>query len=192
MSADKAMEDFGFKHNTNWCVITGAPSSGKTSVVEELAHRGYAIQTEVARELIEAGLRKGMSLEQIRDRDHVQKLQKRILKLKQAREMALHTETFVFMDRGLPDSIVYYRLAGLDTAEAVAASRHFRYRAIFLFDRLPIQKDGVRTESEQQAKDIDRMLEEDYRSLGYSVTRVPVLSIEARADFNHRRLGLCA
>ena len=49
----------GFKYDTNWCVFTGAPSSGKTSVIEEMAHRGYAVQNEVARELIEGALRNG-------------------------------------------------------------------------------------------------------------------------------------
>ncbi len=173
-----------FKYQTNWCVVTGAPSSGKTSVVEELAHRGHAIQAEVARELIEECLRRGKSLAEIRDQpDGIRLLQRRILELKLAREMALDPETLVFMDRGMPDSITYFRLAGLDTLEAAASSRLFRYRAVFIFERLPIKKDGIRTESESDAAKIDILLEEDYRSLGYHPIRVPVLPIAERADF---------
>lgn len=173
----------GFEQDTNWCVITGAPSSGKTSVVVELARRGYAIQDEVARELIEAAMRSGESLEDIRGAGHAKYFQRHILVLKQAREKALDPQARVFMDRGMPDSITYYRLAGLDPALAVAASRRFRYRAVFMLDRLPLVKDGVRTETEAQAAAIGQALEEDYKGLGYVPVHVPVLSIQARADF---------
>jgi len=38
--------------HTNWFVITGAPSSGKTKVIEHLAQRGYRVQHEVGYEVI--------------------------------------------------------------------------------------------------------------------------------------------
>jgi predicted ATPase len=59
----------------------------------------------------------------------------------------------------------------------------FQYRAVFIFDRLPLKKDGVRTEDEALAAQIDAGLEADYRSVGYRPVRVPVLSIEKRTDF---------
>lgn len=178
-----------FRYKTNWCVITGAPSSGKTSAVEELAHRGFAIQNEVARELIEACLQKGKTIEEVRN--DTKALQKKILELKLAREMALNLDTLVFMDRGMVDSITYFRLAGLETMEAEAASFLFKYRAVFLFDRLPIVKDAVRTEDDALAGKIDKMLEEDYRALGYTPVRVPVMPIVERADFILRHLEEC-
>lgn len=170
-----------FRNKTNWCVITGAPSSGKTSVIKELAHRGYAIQGEVARELIELGISQGKSLEVIR-RD-AKDLQREILEVALAREMALDLDKRVFLDRGLPDSITYFKLAGLDGLEARATSYLFQYRAVFLFDRLPVVKDDVRTEDEALADKIDKMLEEDYKSVGYTPIRVPVMGIQERADF---------
>lgn len=179
----------GFRHVTNWCVFTGAPSSGKTSVLEEMAHRGFAVQNEVARELIETALRHGKTLSDIRDRDHVQQLQHRIVKLKLAREKGLRPETLVFSDRGTPDSIAYYRLAGLDVTEAVVASKIFKYRAVFLFDRLKLVHDDVRTEDDAQAIAIEKMIIADYQSLGYAPVRVPVMPIAERADFILRHLG---
>lgn len=173
---------------TNWCVITGAPSSGKTSVIEELARRGHAIQNEIARDLIEECLRHGMTLSEVRGAEYAKELQQRILKLKNAREMELEPATLIFSDRGTPDSVSYFRVAGLDTSLAVKASKVYRYRAVFILDRLPIKKDGVRTESDEQAAMLDAMLEEDYRSLGYAPVRVPVLPIPARADFILARL----
>ena len=178
----------GFKYKTNWCVITGAPSSGKTSVIKELAHRGYAIQGEVARELIEIGINQGRSLDNIRQ--DVGDFQKGILEVALAREMALDLNMTVFLDRGLPDSITYFKLAGIDGFEASAISLLFQYRAVFIFDRLPIVKDDVRTEDEALANKIDKMLEADYNSVGYNPIRVPVLPIEKRADFILSKLNI--
>lgn len=181
----------GFRFETKWCAITGAPSSGKTSVIEELAHRGHAVQNEVARELIADSLRHGKSLAEVRDAAHVQALQRRILKLKIAREKGLDRGTLVFNDRGTPDSICYFRLAGMDPSPAIEASKIFHYQAVFLFERLPaLIRDGVRTENEAQALEIEKMLEADYRALGYDVVRVPVLPIDARTDFVLRHLGV--
>lgn len=180
-----------FKYKTNWVAITGAPSSGKTSVVEELMHRGYPVQNEVARELFQTCLKNGETLQQIRnDPAEVQRLQKQILERALAREMALDVNKVVFMDRGLPDSITYFKLAGLDTLEAEATSRIFQYRAVFIFERLPVVKDGLRTEDEAQANKIDGMLEEDYKSAGYAPIRVPVVPVKERADFILKKLGL--
>lgn len=170
-----------FKYKTSWVVITGAPSSGKTSVIRELAHLGYAIQGEVARELIEISMNHGRTLEEIR-RD-VAALQSSILEVTIAREMGLDPEMRIFMDRGLPDSITYLRLAGLDGMEARALSALFQYQAVFIFDRLPVIKDNVRTESDALANKIDKMLEEDYKSAGYAPIRVPVMPVGERADF---------
>ena len=38
---------------TNWCVITGGPCTGKTTVVELLAQRGYKTTIEHARHYID-------------------------------------------------------------------------------------------------------------------------------------------
>lgn len=180
-----------FETETSWIVITGAPSSGKTSVIDALTSRGYAVQGEVARELIEECLRHGLSLADVKA-DGGKQLQADILRIKTSREKQLAPLDTVFMDRGMADSISYFRLAGLDTNAAMAACRHFRYRAVFIFDRLPVIRDGVRSEDEAAAMQIDVMLEADYRSLGYVPVRVPVMPIAARTDFILKTLGLPA
>lgn len=176
---------------TNWVAITGAPSSGKTSVIEELERRGFTTQGEVARALIETLLEGGRSISEIRQNSqNIQDLQRKILDLKFARETALDTRKLVFMDRGMPDSITYFRLAGLDTREAERMSRIHEYRAVFIFDRLPVVHDRARTETEAEAEQIGRMLEADYLSLGYNVSRVPVMPVAERADFILKTMGI--
>lgn len=178
-----------FEHTTRWVVITGAPSSGKTSVIDDLRARGYAVQGEVARELIEECLRRGLTVEDVR-REGGQQLQRDILRIKREREAAVDPTECVFMDRGMPDSIPYFRLAGLDVAMAVQACRTFRYAAVFVFDRLPLVKDGIRAEDESLAQKIDEMLRADYKSLGYDPIAVPVMPIAQRSDFILQALGL--
>lgn len=182
----------GFKYDTNWCVITGAPSSGKTSVIDELSKRGYPIQTEVARELIEECLRHGMTLAEIRGAEYVQELQRKILRFKLAREAALDEKKLVFADRGTPDSIVYFKLAGIDAKQAIEASHLYHYRAVFMLDRLPLVKDGVRSESDAQAEKIGDQIESAYRALGYELIPVPVLPVPERVDFILQKLGMPA
>ncbi len=181
-----------FEQDTNWCVITGAPSSGKTSVIDELAKRGYPVQTEVARELIEEALRHGMTLAEVRGKGYIQEFQQKILRFKLGRERALDTTKLVFNDRGTPDSIVYFRLAGLAVDDAVKASMVYRYKAVFMLDRLPLVKDGVRSEDDAQAEKIGGMIAEAYTALGYEMIYVPVLPILARADFILQKLGMPA
>lgn len=176
-----------FKVNTNWCVITGAPSSGKTSVINELVRRGYQTEPEVARDLIEDCLQHGMKIEEVRARNDW--LQNEILRLKLDRERKQDPNQLVFLDRGIPDSLTYLRIAGLDLSAARNASREFCYRAIFIFDRLSVVKDGIRTESDEIAHQIDLALEQDYRDLEYNPIRVPVMSIIDRADFILKTLG---
>lgn len=171
------------RENTQWIVITGAPSSGKTSVIEELARRGFPVQPEVARELIDSLLSKGETLEEIRGKDHVRQLQRKILAMQLARERHLNPGQIVFLDRGLGDSVAYFRQAGLNPLRVMATARRRRYRAVFIFDRLPVQRDEARTETDEEAARIGKMIEADYVSLGYCPVRVPVMPIAARADF---------
>ena len=37
---------------TDWIVITGPPSSGKTTLIEKMAEKGYEVLHDIAREII--------------------------------------------------------------------------------------------------------------------------------------------
>ena len=80
----------------------------------------------------------------------------------------------------MPDSISYFKLKGFEPSKITQLSIRFRYAGVFLFDRLPLQEDGVRVEDEQAAAFLDKQLELDYRNLGYDVTRVPAMSVQDR------------
>ena len=163
---------------TNWCVITGAPSSGKTTLIIHLEKAGYEVVHEVARALIQSELARGLTLEQIRADKKT--FENKILEAKVALEADLVKETLIFFDRGIPDSIAYFDIAGLDTGLAVEKSPSNHYRKVFLLDRLPFEKDRVRIEEQATADKLDQALEKSYRILGYEVTRIGVMSVEER------------
>lgn len=166
---------------TRWRVITGAPCSGKTAVIEELAHRGHPVVPETARAHIDRELARGRCLEEIKADPAA--FEGRIFHTKLELENRLPAGQPYFLDRGLPDSIAYFRLEGLDPEEPRTHSRQVRYHRVFLFERLDFLKDPVRSENTQTAALIERLIEEAYGSLGYPLVRVPVLTVAERADY---------
>jgi predicted ATPase len=171
---------------TKWVVITGAPCSGKSSVISVLELRGYRVVHEVARTYINELLKSGKNLQEIK----ADKLnfERTILHRKLAIEDTLAEKETVFLDRGLPDSIAYFKSAGIDPSEPLKKSREVRYRKIFHFQRLLFKKDHVRAEDELMLENLDRLLKQSYKILSYDVVDVPVLTVEQRADFILKRL----
>jgi predicted ATPase len=166
---------------TRWCVITGAPCSGKTAVIGELARRGFRVVPEAARSFIDVEMKKGRTIAEIKS--DPARFEGHIFRTKLALEARLPADERVFLDRALPDSIAYYRLEGLDPAEPRRRCRRVRYSHVFLFEPIEFTKDTVRSEDAQTAARIERLIEDAYGELGYAIIRVPVMPIPARTDF---------
>lgn len=163
---------------TNWYVITGAPSSGKTTLLKELKKLGYRVVHEVARAYIETQMDQGRTLEEIRS--DAESFENWVLNTKIAIEAKLPEEEVIIFDRAIPDSIAYFEIAGMDTNDAIAKSPRNRYKNIFLLDQLPYVTDHARIEDRQTAVKLDQGLEAGYKMLGYEVTRIGVMSVQER------------
>lgn len=170
---------------TNWHVITGAPCSGKTTVIDHIESLGYMVVPEVARIYITNEIKKGRALGQIKGDNSFEYT---ILAEKIKIEDSLPEDKMLFLDRAVPDSIAYFKLAGLNTDELIQRGRILRYKKIFLFERLRFEKDKIRTEDEAEIALLDRLLEESYQMLCYNVVHVPVLSTRDRAKYILQRL----
>ena len=162
-------------------MITGAPCSGKTTVVRELEQRGFKVVHEVARAHIAGELAKGKTMETIKA--DVAAFERHILMEKNSIESALDPTETIFLDRAIPDSIAYYRLYGLDPEEPIEYAKKFQYKKVFLFDRFEFDKDRVRDENDAEAEMLDRLLCESYEMLGYEILRVPIAPIPDRVRF---------
>jgi predicted ATPase len=159
-------------------VITGAPCSGKTAVIQMLEQRGYKVVHEVARAYIDNELTRGKTLPEIKADEWA--FEHHILMEKVRIESRLNKDEIIFFDRGVPDSIAYYKLNRLDDTEPFQKSGEVRYQNVFLFERLRFLTDPVRSEDEKTALRLNRLIEESYQSLGYDIIYVPLLSIEER------------
>ena len=167
-------------------MITGAPCSGKTAVIKMLEQRGYKVVHEVARAYIDNELMRGKTLPQIKADEWA--FERHILMEKVRIESTLKKDEVIFFDRGVPDSIAYYKLNGLDSTEPFQKSGEVRYQNVFLFKKLRFLTDPVRSEDEKTARRLNRLIEESYQSLGYDIIHVPVLSVEERTEFVLERL----
>lgn len=175
---------------TRWVVITGGPSSGKTTTVNHLKSLGYSSSPEAARTLIDMGIGSGLTIQEIRRDD--EKFNQSILSIQLALENILLPEKLCFHDRGVPDSLAYIKNAGGDEVYANEVALKRKYLSVFLLDLLPFEKDYARVEDSEKAKSIDGLIYLTYQELGYKVIRVPVLSIEKRSRFILDKLGLSA
>jgi predicted ATPase len=167
---------------TNWCVITGGPSSGKTTTVNILRERGYVTTIEHARHYIDTQRVSGRTIEEIRANQRA--FQRGILDMQVAEEKALDPRAQVFLDRALPDALAYYRFLGLTPDDGyLSLIRPRRYRAVFVLDLLPLAADYARTEDQTAQVQIHRLLTEVYAELGYLPLAVPALPPDQRVDF---------
>lgn len=163
---------------TNWNVLTGAPGSGKTTLVESLAKLNFATACEAARDCI----LKLLAVQQGMQPFDQAQLQKDIFSAMEAREQNLSPEELHFFDRGLPDSMAYYRFHQLDLSELRSATQKYRYKNVFYCHELPIKNDSVRIENQNEAHLIGQYIRDAYIELGYSLIELPPVSVEERME----------
>ncbi len=170
------------QRQTNWYVITGGPSSGKTTTVNLLKERGYITTFEHARHYLDTQRLKGKTIEDVRKQQR--EFQLGVLDMQIEQENQILPDVLVFLDRAIPDALAYYRFLNLPEDEKLTeALRTVSYKKVFILDCLPLVKDYARTEDETAQKKIHALLIEVYESLGFPVIQVPVLPPKQRVDF---------
>ena len=167
---------------TNWYVITGGPSTGKTTVINLLTEKGYKTTIEHARHYIDTMKEEGRTVEEIRT--NKRKFQLGVLDMQIEQEAELSPSDTVFLDRAIPDAMAYYRFLKLEYDKILLdAMKEVAYKKIFILDRLPFVNDYARTEDEQAQKLIHQLIIEVYQSLEFPVVFVPVISPDERVEF---------
>lgn len=173
---------------TNWYVITGAPSSGKTTLINQLASAGYTIAPEVARDYIKGLLESNHTLDDI-IHDNLQ-LQREILAIALKRERRLQANQLIFFDRGTPDSLGYFRYYNIDAEHVIHTCQRIRYKKLFYCQQLPLEYDSVRVEDNLSARKIGELIYDAYRNLGYELIELPAIPVQQRIDIILSHLNL--
>ena len=166
----------------NWYVITGAPCSGKSTTLYYLRQKGYKTVPEAARIYIDGEISAGKTIEQIRENE--KEFQEKIFDMKIIAEKKLPKNELLFLDRGMADTIAYLNLYSFPIKSSIIKmTKKNIYKKMFLFERLPYNKDYARTEDESMLQKLEDLLEEAYIKYGTPVIRVPVLPMEERLEF---------
>jgi predicted ATPase len=170
-----------FAIETNWHVITGAPSCGKTTLIDLFAKNGFKTAPEGARIYIEHQVAAGRTIDEIRA--DMPALQRGIKDMQLVIERGLPPEDCIFLDRTVHDSLAWYRIFDLDPNECLGQCFRHRYASVFILDQLPLSLDGFRFNDEGIADFLDQWHVRDYIALGYQIERVPVLPPGERLNF---------
>jgi predicted ATPase len=173
---------------SRFIVITGGPGSGKTSLVNYLATLGYGTVPEAAIQIIdELSSRYGVAGQVNWRREQPDEFQRLVARRQAALEGSVLAGTggLVFCDRGRPDALAYAWLVGVKLdGEVQSLIERQRYLGVFLLDtpRCFQERPATgRTSDRARSVRIHRLLDEAYRSLGYTPARVPELPTEERA-----------
>ena len=170
-----------FKVQTNWHVITGSPSCGKTTLVNLLKRQGFETVPEAARKFMQSEIDHGQSIEAIHD--HGAELQIQVKDLQLGIECGLRPSRRIFLDGGMPSSLAWYRAFGLDPNALLPDCFFFRYASVFILDPLPLELDSLRFKDTALSSFLNSWFDRDYNALGYQVVRVPAISPEERFKF---------
>ena len=165
-------------------IITGAPGTGKTSIINALKKRGYSCVEENSREVI---------AEQIINRGEILPWKNQIafenlISRKRAKKYeSITKDEIYFFDRSTIDCIAYLKVNNLEPSEEILeAIKTCKFNSNVFYT--PIWKEIYTNDSERKediitAKNIEKALLTTYQSFGYTLVEVPKLPVNKRAAF---------
>ena len=169
-------------------VITGAASTGKTTIINELRKRGILCQDELARPLItELSIKKSPLVPWI-DLNGFNDL----LLTKFIEQYNNLPDKVQFLDRGIPDIVGYLKASNIKIPLKYDCAVHnYKYNKKVFFTepwREIYGTDSERKESFETNMRISNCLKEAYIIAGYDIYVVPKLPVNERVDFIKKSL----
>lgn len=171
-------------------VLTGAPGSGKTAVLEKLRGLGFAVVDEPARQILAE--QRSFGGRGVPDTDPGHFTDLLLSRALRDYRRACEGRHPVFFDRGIPDVIAYAAYYGLDTAPARNASGLHRYNSLVFvtphWEEIYQQDDERRMTFDEACRFGDDICEV-YRRLGYELLELPRDTPDSRAEFIRSRVN---
>ncbi|TLN00207.1 ATP-binding protein [bacterium] len=172
---------FSKKHDerpeTAWWLITGAPGSGKTTLVSQFAAHGLQTVEDPGRAEFETNLSIGISPETVRK--NYLEFQRKVLQRELAAIQVTELNCRTVFDYGIAECLAFMKLSGLYWEDCfINAAARVKFEKIFLLDLVPLDKnkeDSIRAETIEARIYLHNLINELYETLGYQVIRVPLL-----------------
>ncbi len=173
-------------------VITGAPGTGKTSIIIKLEESKFFCFHEVIRTMTQEAKKnngtKSMVSNPIVSVSDPYQFNTTILnaRIQQFTDASIKKDDVLFYDRGIPDVLAY-----MDYFEQPYEDHFINECKKYIYDRIFIVppwkeiyiSDEERFESFEQAEEIHHHLLNTYNTLGYHCIEVPFGTIAERNDF---------
>lgn len=158
-------------------VITGGPGSGKTSIINELANN-YICFEEVSRSII-LEMKINTSFKPISFEEAVFNERKK--------DFQKANQTLQFYDRGMIDSLAYFNKNKLTIPKEILnyCQENRYFETVFILPPWEniYTTDDQRFETFEEATEIYNLISSAYKHFGYTLLKVPLLTIKERIDF---------
>ena len=165
-------------------IITGAPGTGKTSIINALKERGYSCVEENSREIIAEQIINGGEILPWKNQIAFENL----ISSKRAKQYAsIPKDEIYFFDRSAIDCIAYLKANNLEASdEILEAIKNCEFNSNVFYT--PIWKEIYTNDSERkeiidEAIAIEKLLLETYILFGYHLIEIPKFTIKERVDF---------
>lgn len=163
-------------------VLTGAPGTGKTSIINKLEAK-YSCHQEISREIISQQLANGG---EITPWNNLFDFSDLVIK-KRLKQYKSCSSGLYFFDRSILDSIAYLQFGQTeihpDWLKIAETNRYHKNVFITPPWKEIYHTDNERKESFQEAHKIHNQLKETYRNYNYNLIEVPCTNINERIEF---------
>lgn len=166
-----------------WVVLTGGPSSGLTSTLNEIKRRGYTVVPEAARTIIDQANASGALTSELR-RDE-KSFQELVSRKKMEVETKLDQSELIFFDRGMQDTEAYMKFYDFQLDQTLQDYMKLcKYNHVFVLENIGhFEQDYARTEDINFSKKLHDLLIDTYTRYKMTPLVVPNDSIPNRVDF---------
>lgn len=165
-------------------IVTGAPGTGKTSVINELKKRGFHCISEKSREIINDQIISGGDILPWKNQ---LAFENKIINLRTKQYLSSPDDCICFFDRSVIDVIAYLKINNLEVTSEInnnIKKCNYNSRVFYTpFWKNIYKKDNERKEEIEQAIKIGSAIMSVYQSKGYEMIEIPKISIEERANF---------
>ena len=165
-------------------VLAGGPSTGKTSVLNELKKLGFVCYDEAARDILSDYSSKGSSFKLDPIKISREILSKRDNDYNNASRISCKND-IIFYDRGVHEITAYLRFINQSNDYWEELLKNYKYNVVFIFPSWKeiYTKDANRIEEYEEAMKISPFIYQIYDESSILSIEVPNISVKERVEF---------
>ena len=165
-------------------VITGAPSTGKTTIINALKKKDHYCAEEISRELIAEQISIGGNILPWKDQIA---FENKIAHRRYKQYLDSPENCICFFDRSSVDCIAYLnnnKLESTSQINQIIKNCIFNKTVFYtpIWEEI-YKNDSERQESFDQSIRIDKYLKDSYIKFGYTIIEIPKTTLDKRIDF---------